>query len=113
MKMLPILRKRLMGAEKHAVATLVVPRVELRELFDALDAETDGYEYALEETDVVTGVSRIYGIWVEEFQRIQQSAFMHRKHQQIYVDYGGHVWKTYAIARRPKPKGYTIIEEEV
>ncbi len=108
---LSILRKRLEGAETHAVATLVVPRVELRELFDTLDAPVE-YEYALEETRVKDGAKRVSGSWSPWLENVQGSLRMMEKYQQPYIDYGGHAWYSYRIVQRPKPEAYTYVEKE-
>lgn len=69
------------------------------------------FEYAMEETSVATGNKRIAGLWTPNLEGVRHSIKKHREYEQVSVDYGGSVRTTYAIAKRPKPEAYTIMEE--
>lgn len=97
---------------------MVVKTEEIRDLFIAKDKLEAGknpvedvYEYSIEDTDIERGTKTIGAFWKDDLEVIKDSVKMFRMQQQVYVDYGGHVWHTYRIIKRLK-QPYTYVEEE-
>jgi hypothetical protein len=75
-------------------------------------AEKVEYEYNIEDTNISDGEKSVRGFWVDDPSKLAVGLKNLRSSQQTYVDYGGHVWHTYRIVRREKPKPYEYVEEQ-